>query len=180
MSSLCNIIDVECCCNHGHSNPDADIIEFGISVVDYKYVEIVKTASIIVKPTTQTISPYCTILTSITQEMVDEGVTFTEACKILRKEYSSSDRIWGSWGNFDRNIILDQCEREDIPYPFGYVTHFNIKTLFKLYKNLKVEVDMMKALQMLNIRHTGTHHRGSNDAFHISLIFLEILKKLRS
>lgn len=180
MSSIINIIDLECCCDRGHSNIDADIIEFGISVVDYKSLEIVKVASIIVKPTTQTISSYCTTLTSITQEMVDEGVTFTEACKILRKEYASSDRIWGSWGNFDKNKVLDQCEREDILYPFGYVTHINIKTWFKLYKNLKVEVDMMKALQMLGIKHTGTSHRGSNDALHISLIFLEILKKMRS
>jgi len=179
MSTLINICDVECTCDKGHSNQNADIIEFGISVVDYRSLEIVKTDSIIVKPTTQNISSYCTTLTSITQEMVDEGITFTEACSILHKEYASSNRIWGSWGNFDKHIIQDQCERENVPYPFGYVTHLNIKTLFKLYKNLKIEVDMMKALQILGIQHIGTHHRGDNDAYHISFIFLEILKKLR-
>lgn len=179
MGNLINIIDCEATCDNGHSNQNSEIIEFGISVVDYRSLEIVKTDSIIVKPTTQSISSYCTSLTSITQEMADKGFTFTEACKILRKEYASTNRIWGSWGNFDKHIIQDQCERENVPYPFGYTTHLNIKTLFKLYKNLKNEVDMMKSLNILGIKHTGTHHRGIDDAQNISIIFLNMLTKLR-
>jgi len=180
MSTLINVCDIECTCDNGHSNQNSDIIEFGISVIDYRSLEIVKAASIIVKPTTQNISSYCTTLTSITQEMVDEGITFIEACSILRKEYASTNRIWGSWGNFDKHIIQDQCERENVPYPFGYVTHLNIKTLFKLaYPSLKKEVDMTTALKIMNIEMKGTLHRGSDDSLNIALIFCVLLKRLR-
>lgn len=180
MSTVINIIDCEATCNHGHSMENAEVIEFGISVVDYKHFEIIKTSSIIVKPTTQSISNYCENLTGITQKQVDiDGITFSEACEILHKEYASTNRIWGSWGNFDKFVITDQCCREEVPYPFGHVTHLNIKTLFRIFKGLNKEVDMAKALDMLNLYHIGKHHSGELDSYNISCIFLDILRHIR-
>lgn len=171
------VIDIESTCwekatPEGQEN---EIIEIGISLVDLKSKEIKEKRSIIVKPQYSEVSLFCTNLTTLTQEDVNKGISFNEACNILRKEYLSQKRTWLSWGDYDRKQFEKQCKKYEIAYPFS-PTHINLKNLFALLNSQNHEVGMNNALEILNIPLEGTHHRGIDDAHNIAKIFIHLLK----
>jgi inhibitor of KinA sporulation pathway (predicted exonuclease) len=179
------IIDFEATC-WNHKTPDGmhnEIIEIGISGVDYVTKEIKLRDTIIVKPEFSEISDFCTGLTTITQEFVDEhGVTFAEACEILETKYKSRDRIWLSWGEYDKNIIAANCELKGIRNPFGR-THINMKPLFSFAFGIKTDLGVVQALDRLGMDFEGTAHRGGDDAYNIARIlqqtFLPVMQNPR-
>lgn len=170
------IIDLEATCWRG-APPEGmynEIIEFGISGVDYKTKEIVLKDTILVKPKYSEISPFCTELTTITQEMLDrEGVSFEEACKILETKFKSRDRIWLSWGEYDKNQIQKDCDLHGVRNPMGRI-HFNMKPLFSFAYGITKDIGVSSALDHLNMDFDGTAHRGIDDAYNIA----RILKKV--
>ncbi|MEK6828527.1 MAG: 3'-5' exonuclease [Nanoarchaeota archaeon] len=169
------VIDFEATC-WNHTPPEgmqSEIIEIGISGVNYNTKEIVLNETIIVKPETSTVSPFCTELTTITQEFVDaNGVSLEEACKILEKKYNSKERIWMSWGEYDRKIIENNCQLKNIKNPFGR-THINLKPLFSFAFGINTDLGVGQALEHLGMDFEGTPHRGGDDAYNIA----RILKK---
>ena len=54
-----------------------------------------------VKPERSRVSEFCTKLTTLTQKDVDKGMPFSEACDVLKKVYSSKNRVWASYGAYD-------------------------------------------------------------------------------
>jgi len=107
-----NVVDVEATCWSGKQPPDqvSEIIEIGLTVVDvHERVRVAK-HQIMVRPQRSTVSGFCTELTGLTQEQVDGGVTFAEACDQLRREHYADSRAWASWGDYDRKQFLRQCD----------------------------------------------------------------------
>jgi len=80
------VIDLEATCWRGRP-PEGmynEIIEIGITGVDYRTKEIKFKDTIVVKPKFSDISEFCTELTSIDQELIDkEGVDFEEALSLI-------------------------------------------------------------------------------------------------
>ena len=183
MSKIINCIDVESTCDATiKCGYISEIIEIGISTVNIETFELKTYPSIFIKPEINGISDYCQNLTGITQSIINNGVTFKEACTILRKRFASKKRTFASWGNYDRSMFERMCEYnqyKDVPYPFN-PNHLNIKELFRIIYNLDKSVDMTKALEIANLYHVGRLHSGEMDAYNISVIFLNILRKLRS
>lgn len=159
--------------------PESEIIEIGICVVDLSSWTVGVQEGMLVSTLNSTISEFCTSLTTITQEMVDEsGIAFNEACRRLREKYNTNNRVWGSWGDYDRRQFERQCKRpefRDSRYPFG-PTHINIKNLFAITQGLSREVGMDKALEILGMPLEGTHHRGIDDAYNIARIACHLFK----
>lgn len=169
------VIDVESTCWEGNISKDVnEIIEIGICTIDTKSRNILEPKNIIVKPTYSYVSDFCTRLTTLTQEDVDNGISFSDACSILINEFDTKRCVWGSYGYYDKNQFEAQCERENVQYPFSY-SHINIKILFALVNSLHGQVGMADALKMLGIPLKGTHHRGGDDAQNIAQILLRIL-----
>ena len=50
---------------------------------------------------------------------------------IIEKEYHSKDRLWASWGDYDRWQFERACKEAGVPYPFG-TSRLNVKSLFSL------------------------------------------------
>ncbi len=173
------IVDVEATCWDG-ANPEGmenDIIEVGVCLLDMETGEVTDNRGILVKPERSVISPFCTELTTITQDMVDkEGITFKQACAIPRKEYLSQSRAWASFGAYDLKQFQRQCTAMNIGFPFG-PSHINVKTLFALKKRLGHEQGMAGALGILDLQLEGTHHRGVDDAKNIAKILRWILQE---
>lgn len=172
------VVDLESTC--WEKNPPegqvSEIIEVGLATLDLKELKLVEKRSILVKPLTSTVSSFCEELTTITQSMLDEeGVTLAEACRILKKEYRSKDRLWASWGDYDRRQFERDCKAKGIGYPFG-PTHLNAKSMYALLSGLTNEVGMARALEDLGIELEGTHHRGHDDAWNIAKVVTHILK----
>jgi len=170
------VVDLEATCWEGYDAPDGqenEIIEIGVCLLDVQDNTISDKRSIIVKPTHSTISPFCTQLTTITQEQVDrDGIAFADASMILEKEYDSRNRLWASWGGWDRKIYWDQSKRREIRYPFSK-KHANLKRVFG--DNHGQRMGMIRAMKVLNLPHEGTHHRGDDDAYNTARILANLI-----
>jgi inhibitor of KinA sporulation pathway (predicted exonuclease) len=173
------IVDVESTCWNGNPPPGekSEIIEIGVSELDMKALKVIRSEGIIIKPAQSKVSEFCTQLTTITQAQVDQGISFAEACKKLEQTYRSKhDKVWGSYGDYDRKMFERNCKDFGVQYPFGS-THFNIKSLLAMMSGLKKELGMSQALDYLNIKLEGTHHRGVDDSINIAKILVNILSR---
>lgn len=172
-----NIIDIESTCWKGKTpeNQDSDIIEIGLCEFDVATLKPRKKHSIIIKPARSRVSKFCTELTTLTQDDVDKGVSFKEACEILKDKFFSTRRLWGSYGDYDKKMFERQCRDLRVSYPLGF-THVNIKTLLAITMGLEREIGMGVAMKMLDLPIEGTHHRGIDDAWNIGTILANILK----
>jgi inhibitor of KinA sporulation pathway (predicted exonuclease) len=175
------VIDVEATCWEGELPPgqENEIIEIGICTLDIATGERREKRSLLVKPERSQVSPFCTQLTTLTQEQVDQGISFVEACALLRDEYLSRERVWASYGDYDRAQFERQCRTRQIEYPFGS-RHINVKTLFALAYGLPREVGMARALEVAGIPLEGTHHRGDDDAWNIAALVNRWMLKVRA
>jgi inhibitor of KinA sporulation pathway (predicted exonuclease) len=175
------VVDLECTCWEGEPPPGetGEIIEIGICLLDANTLTRSAKESILVRPERSQVSPFCTHLTTLTQEQVERGVPFAQACQKLRKEYNAGDRTWASYGDYDRRQFERQCQETNVFYPFGK-THLNVKNLASIALNEPYELGMDKALQRLNIPLEGTHHRGVDDAWNIAQLLALLLSKLRA
>jgi inhibitor of KinA sporulation pathway (predicted exonuclease) len=171
------VVDLECTCWEGYDAPpgqENEIIEVGICTLDMPSLEIGEKRSILVRPTKSEISEFCTQLTTITPEMVErEGIAFDEACAILEKDCNSRNRLWGSWGAFDRRMFHDQCKSRQIRYPF-HDKHANFKRIFADVTGERT--GMVNALDMAKLEQVGTHHRGDDDALNITRLLQWMLQ----
>ena len=170
------IVDLEATCWRGYPPKGMfnEIIEIGVVVVDNNTKEIINKKSIIVKPEYSEISDFCTELTTLTPEFVNEhGVSFKRACSILRDEFKSHKTMWGSWGSYDEKQFRKDCLRKNVDYPFSD-NYYNIKPLFSFALGINKDLGVSSALKHLDIPFEGTPHRGIDDAVSVA----KLLKKI--
>lgn len=77
------IIDLEATCWRGEVPKDqvSEIIEIGICLLDIKTRVISKNKGILIQPERSKISPFCTDLTTITQELLDKENFFSRSLR---------------------------------------------------------------------------------------------------
>jgi inhibitor of KinA sporulation pathway (predicted exonuclease) len=175
------VVDVESTCWEGEAPPgqESEIIEIGICPLEVATGRRLEKRSILVRPQRSQVSPFCTQLTTLTPEHVARGVTFAEACSTLRKQYQTRERLWASFGDYDRNQFDRQCKSLGVPYPFG-PGHLNVKSLFALVHKLPREIGTTEAVALLGRAFEGTHHRGDDDAWNIAGILADLLGAIES
>lgn len=175
------VVDLESTCWDGAppSEQKSEIIEIGLCRVDLKTLKRTEKRSILIKPIRSTVSEFCTKLTTITPNMLADAGTLADAVKILKKEYSCKDRLWASWGDYDRRQFERVCRDQNVGYPFG-PSHLNVKSLFAAAIGSSHELGLDGAYEHLGLEMTGTHHRGDDDAWNIAQILCRLLKTARS
>lgn len=177
---LALVIDVESTCWE-RSPPRgqmSEIIEIGLCVVDLSLLRRVDKQSLMVKPMMSEVSEFCTDLTGITADMVVDAPPLSEAIQVLRDKYRAVDRLFASWGDYDRDQFRRNCRTYNLKYPFG-PTHLNIKNLFSTALGLNRELALDAACQRLGVTMEGSHHRGVDDAWNIARIFCMLLSRVR-
>ncbi|WP_067691562.1 3'-5' exonuclease [Nocardia jejuensis] len=171
-----NVVDVEATC-WDHPNPPGqpnEIIEIGVCVLDIDTRQRVAKRSILVRPARSQVSEFCTRLTTLTAEQVAGGLSFAQACEVLRTEFHSDSRPWASWGAYDRKQFETQCAATGVRYPFGS-RHTNAKLAFSAARDTRKRFGMAGALYISNIPLEGTHHRGDDDAWNIAALIIEMM-----
>lgn len=166
------IIDLEATCWQGPvpAGQENEIIEIGLAVLDTENGAITQNKGILIRPQRSKVSPFCTELTTLTLEVLDEqGVTFEAAIDQLRESYQPDLYTWASYGQYDLNMLKKQCKSFGVPYPMGE-QHINVKTWFAELYGLQKPTGMNGALHLLNLPLEGTHHRGVDDAKNIAKI----------
>lgn len=174
------IIDIESTCWAGEPPPgqQSEIIEIGICLLDVDTLQRTARASLIVRPELSTVSHHCTELTTLTQADVDAGMSLRQACRILQEEYHSSERLWASYGDYDRKKFERECRAKGVAYPFGDA-HLNVKNLYAIVHQLPREVALDVAFNLLGWPLEGTYHRGDADAWNIARLLAHMLARAR-
>lgn len=175
------VVDLESTCWDGDPPPNqtSEIIEIGLCTVDVKTLKRIEKRSFLVKPICSTVSDFCTKLTTITPDMVADAPSLADAIKLLKKEYDSKNRLWASWGDYDRRQFERVCREQKVGYPFG-PTHLNVKTLFATAIGANRELGLDGAYQQLGLQMEGTHHRGDDDAWNIAQILCRLMQTMRN
>ncbi len=173
------VIDLECTCWH-REDPDKqphETIEIGAVLLDENY-NYIKEFTQFVKPIDNpALTEYCIDLTSITQKDIDSAPLLPVAIiRLIEWMESSEDIIFCSWGDFDKNQLLKDCDRHLIEYPFDD-NHINIKVRFSKIMNRTKKMGLKKALRILDIPFEGVQHRGIDDAKMIAKVFKQIMEK---
>lgn len=169
-------IDLEATCWLGRPpiGMSQDIIEIGCSLVDLVNLTICDKHSIIVQPTTSTVSDFCESLTGLTQKKVENGIPFELACKELNSRYG--DKIsWFSWDDFDKTLLTKQTKREHISFPLSH-NHLDLKFIFSLLTRQWVEFGMQNALHRFDMEFIGRPHRGVDDAYNLARLFVKLME----
>jgi inhibitor of KinA sporulation pathway (predicted exonuclease) len=174
------VVDLESTCWEGAPPPGqtSEIIEIGLCPVDLNTLTRGKKRSFLVKPVCSEISKFCTELTTLRPNMFADAGNLAEATKTLRKEFCSKDRLWASWGDYDRRQFERVCRDQNVGYPFG-PSHLNIKSLFSAAIGSGHEMGLDGAFKRLGLSMEGTHHRGDDDAWNIANILCRLLKTMR-
>jgi inhibitor of KinA sporulation pathway (predicted exonuclease) len=171
------IIDLEATCSDDNSLPreQTEIIEIGAVLADATGLEPVREFQTFVRPVRhRTLTPFCTKLTTITQELVDKAPRFPEALAALRTFLQGTDALFCSWGNYDRNQFQRDARFHGVVLPFGE-RHLNLKEEFSRQLGDSRRYGVEAALRVLGLRFEGTAHRGIDDARNITRMLPWIL-----
>ncbi|OUL19623.1 exonuclease [Nostoc sp. RF31YmG] len=177
------IVDLEAtCCDDGTiPRHEMEIIEIGAVMLNSTTWEIDSEFQQFIQPVRHPqLTAFCTKLTSIQQQDVEQAPQFSEAIVSLTEWMKSfPNYIFCSWGNYDKNQFIQDCKYHNIPYPFAF-EHKNIKEEFSQHLGVSKRFGMAQALQNLGLELQGTHHRGIDDARNIAAIYRYIQTHARS
>lgn len=177
MTNYFLIVDLEatCCDDNSISRHEMEIIEIGAVMLNRETWEIDAEFQQFIKPTRHPqLTDFCTKLTTISQQDVENAPKFTEAIANFKSWIDLfPSNIFCSWGDYDKNQFKQDCKFHNIQLPFG-AEHINIKKEFSTYLGTSHRFGMAQALQHLGIELVGTHHRGIDDARNIAAIYRHI------
>lgn len=150
-----------------------EIIEIGITQVDLIEKRIEKTKHYLVKPKKTEITPYCTLLTGITPEMINsEGMELTRVSKLIRNEFPVTSSYWGSWGD-DIILLKKDCELKNAVMPFNNDRFLNFQDMYSLKNGLERSVALIKVMESLELDFQGKQHRAGPDSFNTAKVILK-------
>ncbi len=174
------VVDVESTCWEGQppSGQTSEIIEVGLCPIDLKTLTRIEKRSILIKPVQSEISEFCSNLTTLTPDMFTDAGSLADAARTLKNDYRSKDRLWASWGDYDRRQFERVCRDQSVGYPFG-PSHLNVKSLFAAAVGSGHEMGLDGAYKQLGLTMEGTHHRGDDDAWNIAGILCRLLTAMR-
>jgi inhibitor of KinA sporulation pathway (predicted exonuclease) len=171
------VLDLEATCWERRDKSPNEIIEIGALCVDENQV-ILGEFSQFVRPFVHTqLSKFCTELTSITQEQVDNALLFPDVLGTFQEWILSfeDDYVLCSWGHYDKHQFIMDCKLHGISSDWTDA-HISLKHQYALINQTR-SIGMKNALKREKLPLDGTHHRGIDDARNITKIFLKYFKE---
>ena len=165
------VVDLEATCSDDGAVPRdrMETIEVGAVLVGLHDLAVADTFQCFIQPVRHPeLTPFCTKLTGITQDMVDGGLPFAEAIAQFRAWMDLGERhaIFGSWGDYDRKQLIQDCRFHGLAYPMPQ--HVNLKEMFSSRQGLRKRKGMAGALKSCGLALEGDHHRALDDALNIA------------
>lgn len=180
---VCVDLEATCCDDNSFPRSEMEIIEIGLSVVNTTVdgYEELDNFSLFVRPVIHTqLTKFCTELTTIQQDDVDEAVTWPTVAaavqahlRTIAQQYDPIPMVWVSWGDFDRNLITRESNRTGAVNPMPS-THFNLKAVDAAWRNTTKQRGLMGAVSSLGIAFPGTLHRAGDDAKAVAAVLRKI------
>ncbi|CAM9517219.1 unnamed protein product [Bubo scandiacus] len=149
------VIDFEATCWRDAARGGPEIIEFPAVLLNTSTGEIESEFHTYVQPQEHPIlSEFCTELTGITQNQVDEGVplNISKACTFV------------TWTDWDLGVCLQyECKRKQLRKPDILNSWIDLKATYRAFYNRKPK-GLNGALQDLGIAFAGREHSGLDDS----------------
>lgn len=175
-------VDIEATCWKEPKDQPAgernEIIEIGITAITLPDLNISNPIGILVRPAHSRVSEFCTEITTLTQDVVDTGMLYKDACEFMIKKMYTKYVPWISWGLYDRKQIQYQCQFDECTYPFG-AGHEDFRQQFITMMGLKHMVSLPDALKMVGLEYQGTRHRGADESWNIARLMVELYSRVR-
>ena len=178
------VLDFEATCDENETPEPQEIIEFPVLKVNATTMETEATFHAYVQPTAHPIlTPFCTQLTGITQEMVNGKPSLMEVLNVfdqwmITENLKNNAKIcFVTCGDWDLKTMLPgQCEYLKVDVPTYFKKWVNIKKAFSKITGSKA-VSMVHMLRILGLTLDGRHHSGIDDSKNIAKILKELLKR---
>jgi len=170
-------LDFEATCWENSSQHE--IIEFPSVVVDVKNRKIIDRIEQFVRPKNNVIlSEFCKNLTHITQEQVNNGITFKQAfTNHFNFVQKYPNHIFVTCGDWDLLTMLpSDCFENKVKISKTYKEWINIKHPFKHMYKMYNGASMDKMLKRLNMTFEGSPHRGIDDAHNLARICIKMME----
>ncbi len=175
--SMILVVDLEATCwqdkiispGRPQTVDEMEIIEFGC-VLAQTDGTVMESRSFMVRPVKHpALSSFCTELTTITQQDVDDAPTYLEAIEQIDGWLANYNlTAWGSWGNYDRKQLDAERLRYGWSPIFAKSPHLNLKQMWRKGRANSRSSGLQNALKFHNLPFVGTEHRGIDDAINIA------------
>jgi len=185
MSIYLCVLDFEATCWNKRSNLERqEIIEFPSVLYELNSkneVIFISEFSKYVKPVLEPVlSDFCTELTGITQDKVNEAntieVVYNEHFQWLKANTRTNSDIYiitcGAWDL--KTMLPKEIKNKKLHYHNVYKSYINIKDEFEYFYKKKAG-GMVGMLEYLDIKLEGRHHSGIDDTRNIAKILLRII-----
>lgn len=161
------VIDLEGTCCDDRSIPDSEREMIEIGAVILSEGKIVDEFSSLVRPVRHPhLTPFCTLLTKITQKDVDGAQTFPEVWTKFTK-WAINRKMFCSWGKYDLEQMQRDCEFHKMSL------HFEVYC--NMVKMFWRKCGHRRAMNLMGLAPQGKHHRGLDDARNVSMILAKML-----
>jgi len=169
-----------------------EIIEFPVVLLDLNSGEIVSEFQEYVMPTEHPrLTSFCTELTGITQETVDNGMPL-KTCLLLFNKWikkvledfklsatpteNSKSFTCCTWSDWDLNLCLEnECKRKQLKKPEELKTWIDIRAVYKEFYQRKPQ-GLNGALRDLGVEFQGRQHSGIEDARNTSKLVWKLVQ----
>lgn len=182
-SYIC-ILDFEATCDDAIIYYDNEVIEFPSVLLklsdDGTVYDVVSEFQRYCKPLlSSTLSKFCTNLTGITQEKVDNGGNFPTVLKEHHKWLSEitglNSVLFVTVGSWDlKTMMVNECKKWNLIPPTIYFSYVNITGPFRDFYKCGSR-GMKGMLEFLDIALTGKHHSGIDDCRNTAKIWQRMI-----
>jgi inhibitor of KinA sporulation pathway (predicted exonuclease) len=167
------IIDLEATCSEDGTVPrhEMEIIEIGAVMQSSRTFEVESEFQTFIRPVRHPeLTEFGTRLTGIASADVAGAPPFHKALEAMKRWMDGfGDSLFCSWGDYDRNQFIQDCEYHGVAYPFGS-GHLNVKAEFSRMLGRRKKLGIDDAVRLLGMQFEGSHHRGLDDAHNIARI----------
>lgn len=180
------ILDFEATCQEGAKPKPQEIIEFPSVLISLETKQVVDEFQSFVRPFHHPVlSEFCTNLTSITQDDVDNAELFPVVLEkhlawLKSHGLNENNALFVTCGDWDFNSgFTEQCAASEPMVevvPPIYRKWQNIKIPFCQYKGCNKAPGMSGMLRELDIPLIGHHHRGIDDCRNIANLYIKLLE----
>ena len=161
------VVDVEatCCNNKTITKADVEIIEIGAVLLHWPTLATVSTFQSYVKPVKKPVLTYfCTRLTGITQQQVDNAPIFPQVIQQLQSDVLKEHNVqFCSWSPFDWRQLHRDCLHHQIPIP-SVAGQWDLQVLFRRQQQHTQNMSLANALRSVDLTFEGKRHSGIDDA----------------
>lgn len=178
------VVDFEFSVPRNYGNPRAwfqEIIEVGAIVVDEKGNLSDKTYDAFVKPRFwPKLAEESYGITGIRQEDVDNGVELEESIESLKKLTGNTpleDIFLVAWGDADRKVLSNVCEKYGIEYPFVWDNYIDLAEEYKKFRSLSHLSSLKRAIEDNSIQQIGILHSALDDAINAAQVMAKMMEE---